>query len=53
MDGEIEQVQSGTVQFVDHEPHDPLVPLGYHADAIALPQAADKFFLGPWEFEAA
>jgi hypothetical protein len=40
------------VQLVDHEADDALGVLGHHADAIALPQAADEFFLEPGELEA-
>jgi hypothetical protein len=40
------------VQLIDHEAQDSLFMLCYHANAIALPQAADEVFLGPGELEA-
>ena len=51
-DGEVEDVQLGLVQLVDHEADDPLAVLGHHADAVPLPQAAEEVFLGPGELEA-
>ena len=47
VDREVEDVQLGLVQFVDHEADDPLVVLGDHADAVPLTQAAEEIFLGP------
>src|SRR5204863_2096514 len=52
VDSEVENVQLGLVQFVNHEADDLFRLLGYHADAIALAQAAEKILLGPGEFEA-
>ncbi len=49
---EIENVQLVLVQFVNHEADDLLAMLRDHADAIALPQAAQEIFLGPGEFKA-
>ncbi len=45
--GEIEQLESCLVQFVDHESDDPLVVFGDHADAVALPEVSEEIFLGP------
>ena len=39
-------------QFVNHEADDAFLPFGDHADAVALPEAAEEIFLGPGEFEA-
>jgi len=52
MHGEIENVQLGLVQLVDHEADDFLALLGDHADAVALAQAAEEVLFGPGEFEA-
>ena len=52
VDGEVEDVQLGLVQLVDHEADDLLAVLGDHADAVALAQAAEEVFLGPGELEA-
>jgi hypothetical protein len=46
-------VQAGLVQLVNHEADDAFAVLGHHADAVALPQAADEFFLEPGELERA
>jgi hypothetical protein len=51
-DREVEQLQPGAVQLVDHEPDDRVPPLGHHADAVPLPQAAEEVVLGPGELEA-
>ena len=39
------------VQLVDHEAHDPVFMFGDHADAIPLPQTADKIVVHPGELE--
>jgi hypothetical protein len=46
-------VQTVLVQLVDHEADDSLVVFGYHADTVALPQAANKVLFGPAELETA
>src|SRR5262249_58586816 len=50
---EVEHMQLGLVQLVDHEPDDLVFVLGDHADAVPLPQAAEEVVLGPGEVEAA
>src|SRR5205823_2643908 len=52
MHGEVEDVQLGLVQLVDHEADDLFTLLGHHADAVALAQAAKEVFFGPGELEA-
>src|SRR5262249_26764481 len=52
VDGEVEDVQLGLVQLVDHEADHLLALLGHHADAVALAQAAQEVFLGPRVLEA-
>jgi hypothetical protein len=49
--GEVEYVEPGLVQLVDHEPHNPIVVLRDHADAVALAQASNKVLLEPRELE--
>ena len=51
-DGEIQQVQSRLVQLIDHEADDAVVVLGHHADAVALPQAANEVLFAPGELES-
>src|SRR4051812_50037683 len=52
VDGEVEDVQLRLVQLVDHESDDALALLGDHADAVALPQAAEEVFFRPGVLEA-
>ena len=52
MHGEVEDVQLGLVQLVDHEADDALALLGDHADAVALAKAAEEVLLGPGVLEA-
>ena len=52
MHGEVQDVQLVLVQLVDHEADHLFAVLGHHADAVALPQAAEEVLLGPGEFEA-
>jgi hypothetical protein len=40
------------VQFIDHEADDLVVMVGYHADAIASPQATDELVFRPGKLEA-
>ena len=51
MDGEVQNVQSVFVEFVDHEPDNAIIDFGDHADAIALPQTTDEVVLVPGELE--
>ncbi len=44
-------MQPRFVQFVNHETNDSIVVLSDHADAVALPQAAEKIFFAPGKFE--
>src|SRR5579871_1360988 len=50
--GEVQNVQLGLVQFIDHEADDFLVELRDHANAVALPQATKEVFFGPGMVEA-
>src|SRR5688500_10621580 len=52
MDREIEDVQTILVQLVDHEADHPFRVLSHHADAVALPQAADEIIFRPGKLEA-
>jgi len=52
MHGEIENVQLGPVQLINHEADDFIALLGHHAYAVALAQATEKVFFSPGEFEA-
>jgi hypothetical protein len=45
-------VNSGFVEFVNHESHYPIFVFGHHADAIALPKATDEVVFGPGILEA-
>lgn len=49
--GEIQDAQHGFVQFVDDESDDAVVQFGHGSDAVALAEAAEEFFLSPWELE--
>ena len=51
MDGEIEHLQSGLVQFIDHEADDALAVLRDHADAVPLAKDAEEFLLAPGKFK--
>src|SRR5262249_61781222 len=52
VDREVEDVQLGLVQLVDHEADHLLALLGHHADAVALPQAAEEVLFRPGILEA-
>src|ERR1043166_1168911 len=52
MNGQIENVQSIAMQFVNDMADHAIAQLSYHADAVALPQAMQKVFLGPRNSEA-
>src|SRR5690606_5733334 len=49
----VEDVEPRLMELVDHEPDDALAALGDHANAVALPQAADEVFFEPGKFKAA
>jgi hypothetical protein len=40
------------VQLINHESHNSVALLGHHANAIALPQAANEIVFLPGEFKA-
>jgi len=50
-DGEVQHVQPGPMQFVDHERHNGVGQFGHHADAVALPETAGEVLVGPGELE--
>jgi hypothetical protein len=51
MDREVQYVQLGFVELVDHEANNLIVELGHHANAISLAEAAQKILFGPGEVE--
>ncbi len=48
---EIQHVDAGFMEFINHEPHHPIVVLGDHADTIALPQTIDEVVFEPGKLE--
>lgn len=44
---EVEQMEPGAVEFIDHEPDHPFFVLSNHADAIALAKGLEEILLGP------
>lgn len=50
---EVEQMEPGAVEFIDHEPDHPFFVLSDHADAIALAKGLEEILLGPWVIKAA
>ena len=49
--GEIQQVQPRPMQLIDHEADHAVFVLGDHADAVALPQAANEILFAPGKLE--
>lgn len=50
--GEIQDVQTVLVQFIDHESDNFVIFLGDHSNAIALTKTTDEIFFGPGKFKA-
>ena len=51
-DGEVEDVKSGFMEFINHESDDLAILFGDHADAVALSQAAEEILFRPLKLEA-
>ncbi len=52
-DPKVEQVESGAVEFINHEPDHPFLVFGDHADAISLTKGLEEILLGPRVVKAA
>src|SRR5690606_29235878 len=50
-DGEVKNVEPALVELVNHEADNPVLRFGDHADAVALPQTANKVLFGPRELK--
>jgi hypothetical protein len=51
VNSEIQQMQTRSVQLVDHEPVDAVILLDHHADAISLTEASEEVVLCPGKLE--
>jgi hypothetical protein len=51
MHGKGKNVNTGSMQFINHESNYSLGPLRHHADTVSLSQASDEFIFRPRKLE--